>query len=102
MGLWHGPGPSSLWYIRAAPNSQKIQFESMADLSQALTRAKDALGRFERRLGRREANWPLWCAAHMAAEQGLLARTGCGSLKVTGPIELPPADPEEDYWSRHE
>jgi hypothetical protein len=101
-GLWHGPGPSSPHYIRATPNSQKIQFESIADLSEALTRAKDALGKFERRLGRPEANWPLWCAEHMAAEQGFLGRTRCGLVKVTGQVEPPSSDPEEDYWSRHE
>jgi hypothetical protein len=101
-GLWHGPGPSWPYYIRATPNSQKIQFESIADLSEALTRAKDALSKFERRIGRPEANWPRWCAAHMAEEQGLLGRTRCGVVKVTGQVEPPPADPEEDYWSRHE
>lgn len=100
-GLWQGPGPSSPYYIRATPNSKEIQFESIADLSEALTRAKDALGKFERTLGRPEANWPLWCAAHMAAEQGLLGRTRYGLVKGTGQVEPPPADPEEDYWSRH-
>ena len=101
MGLWHGRGPSSPCYILATPNSQKIQFESITDLSEALIRANDALGRFERRLGRTEANWTLWCAAQIAAEQGLLGRTRCGSVKVTGHVQPPPADPEEDYWSRH-
>ena len=101
MGLWHGPDPSSLCYIRATPNSQKIQFESIADLSEALTRAKNALVKFENRLGRPEANWPLWCAAHMATEQNLLGWTRSGSVKGTGQVEPPPADPEEDYWSRH-
>jgi len=96
MGLWHGPGPSSPYFIRSTPNSQKIQFESIADLSEALTRAKDALGKFESRRGRPEANWPLRCAAHMATEQGLLGWTRCGSVKVTGQVEPPPADPEED------
>ena len=105
-GLWYALGPSSPCYIRAPPNSQEIQFDSIADLSEALTRAKDALGKFERRLGRPEANWPLWCAEHMAAEQGLLERTRCSLVKVPGKVEPPPADPEadpeEDYWSRHE
>jgi len=50
-GLWHSPGPSSPYFIRATPNSPKIQFESIADLSEALTRAKNALGKFECRLG---------------------------------------------------
>jgi len=101
-GLWHSPGPSSPYLIRATPNSPKIQFESIADLSEALTRAKNALGKFESRLGRPEANRPLWCAAHMATEQDLLGWTRCGSVKVTAQVEPPPPDPEEDYWSRHE
>lgn len=100
-GLWRGPGPSSPCYIRATPNSQKIQFESIADLSEALTRAKDALVKVESRCGRPEANWPLWCAAHMATEQGLLGWTSCDSVKVTRQVEPPPADPEEEYWRIH-
>ena len=78
--------------------SPKIQFVSIADLWEALTRAKEAHGEFERRLGQPDADWPLWFAAYMAAEQGLLGQT---LVKTTGQVETPQADSEEDYWSRH-
>jgi hypothetical protein len=50
---------------------RSIVFDSITDLSQALLRAKDAHSEFERSLGAKDYNWPLWYAAYMAMEQGL-------------------------------
>jgi hypothetical protein len=47
-----------------------IVFDSIKDLSDALIRAKDAHSEFERRLGAKDYNWPLWYAAYIAMEQG--------------------------------
>jgi hypothetical protein len=96
--LWHRTGLSSPYQN---PTTPKIQFVSIADLWEALTRAKKAHGEFERRLGQPDADWPLWFAAYMAAEQGLLGQTCCALVKTTGQVELSQADSEEDYWSRH-
>jgi catechol 2,3-dioxygenase-like lactoylglutathione lyase family enzyme len=44
-------------------------YASAGDLSQALRRAEAAHGRHEARTGQRDAEWPDWYAAYMAAEQ---------------------------------
>ena len=44
-------------------------FASVADLASALRRAEAAHGEHEKRTGQRDANWPDWYAAYMAAEQ---------------------------------
>ncbi len=44
-------------------------FGSTNDLAAALRRAEAAHGEHERRTGQRDANWPAWYAAYMAAEQ---------------------------------
>ncbi len=44
-------------------------FASTADLASALRRAEAAHGQHEKRTGQRDANWPDWYAAYMAAEQ---------------------------------
>jgi catechol 2,3-dioxygenase-like lactoylglutathione lyase family enzyme len=44
-------------------------YTSTADLSQALRRAEAAHGEHEKRTGQRDADWPTWYAAYMAAEQ---------------------------------
>jgi hypothetical protein len=49
---------------------RSIVFDSITDLSEALLRAKDAHAEFERGLGAKDYNWPLWYAAYIATEQG--------------------------------
>jgi catechol 2,3-dioxygenase-like lactoylglutathione lyase family enzyme len=44
-------------------------FGSASDLAGALRRAEAAHGEHEKRTGQRDANWPDWYAAYMAAEQ---------------------------------
>ena len=44
-------------------------FVSPNDLASALRRAEAAHGEHEKRTGQRDANWPDWYAAYMAAEQ---------------------------------
>ena len=57
--------------IKGARRPRFIVFDSIADLSQALLRAKDAHSEFEGSLGVKDYNWPLWYAAYIAMEQGL-------------------------------
>ena len=59
-----------------------IAFDSVADLSQALVRAKDAHSEFERRLGAKDYNWPLWYAAYIAMEQGLEEKSAGSHSRV--------------------
>jgi hypothetical protein len=61
--------------IKGARLPRSIVFHSIADLSQALLRAKDAHSEFERRLGAKDFNWPLWYAAYIAMEQGLAEKS---------------------------
>jgi catechol 2,3-dioxygenase-like lactoylglutathione lyase family enzyme len=44
-------------------------FGSASDLANAMRRAEAAHGEHEKRTGQRDANWPDWYAAYMAAEQ---------------------------------
>ena len=44
-------------------------FASTSDLASALRRAEAAHGEHEKRTGQRDADWPSWYAAYMAAEQ---------------------------------
>jgi catechol 2,3-dioxygenase-like lactoylglutathione lyase family enzyme len=44
-------------------------FGSASDLASALRRAEAAHGEHEKRIGRRDTNWPDWYAAYMVAEQ---------------------------------
>ena len=44
-------------------------FASATDLASALRRAEAAHGEHEKRLGKRDENWPDWYAAYMVAEQ---------------------------------
>jgi catechol 2,3-dioxygenase-like lactoylglutathione lyase family enzyme len=44
-------------------------FASANDLASALRRAETAHGEHEKRTGQRDANWPEWYAAYLAAEQ---------------------------------
>jgi catechol 2,3-dioxygenase-like lactoylglutathione lyase family enzyme len=44
-------------------------YASAGDLSQALRRAEAAHGEHEKRIGKRDENWPDWYAAYMVAEQ---------------------------------
>jgi catechol 2,3-dioxygenase-like lactoylglutathione lyase family enzyme len=44
-------------------------FASANDLASAMRRAAAAQGELEKRIGERDANWPDWYAAYMAAEQ---------------------------------
>jgi catechol 2,3-dioxygenase-like lactoylglutathione lyase family enzyme len=47
----------------------KTTFASATDLASAIRRAAAAHGEHEKRDGQRDANWPNWYAAYMAAEQ---------------------------------
>jgi hypothetical protein len=58
--------------IKGGRLPRSIVFDSIADLSQALLRAKAAHSDFERGLGAKDDNWPLWYAAYIAMEQGLV------------------------------
>jgi hypothetical protein len=44
-------------------------FASANDLASAMRRAAAAHGEYQKRSGQRDANWPDWYAAYMAAEQ---------------------------------
>jgi catechol 2,3-dioxygenase-like lactoylglutathione lyase family enzyme len=50
-------------------DAAETSFASTADLASALRRAEAAHGEHEKRTGQRDANWPDWYAAYMAAEQ---------------------------------
>jgi len=50
-------------------DSATTTFPSANDLASALRRAETAHGEHEKRTGQRDANWPDWYAAYMAAEQ---------------------------------
>ena len=50
-------------------DSATTTFASVSDLASALRRAEAAHGEHEKRIGQRDANWPDWYAAYMAAEQ---------------------------------
>ena len=50
-------------------DSAATSFGSVSDLASALRRAEAAHGQHEKRTGQRDANWPDWYAAYMAAEQ---------------------------------
>jgi hypothetical protein len=61
--------------IKGGHLPRSIVFDSITDLSQALLRAKDAHSEFERSLGAKDYNWPLWYAAYIAMEQGLAEKS---------------------------
>jgi len=50
-------------------DSGATTFASANDLAAAFRRAEAAHGKYEARLGQRDANWPEWYAAYMVAEQ---------------------------------
>ncbi len=50
-------------------DSGVTSFASANDLADAFRRAEAAHGKYEARLGHRDANWPEWYAAYMVAEQ---------------------------------
>ena len=54
--------------IKGGRVPRAIVFDSITDLSQALLRAKEAHSEFERGLGAKDYNWPLWYAAYIARE----------------------------------
>jgi catechol 2,3-dioxygenase-like lactoylglutathione lyase family enzyme len=47
----------------------ETSFASAADLASAMRRASAAHGEHEKRIGRRDENWPDWYAAYMVAER---------------------------------
>jgi predicted enzyme related to lactoylglutathione lyase len=57
-------------------DSGVTSYGSVTDLATALRRAEAAHGEYEKGLGQRDANWPEWYAAYMAAEQtgGLISK----------------------------
>ena len=50
-------------------DSRTTSFASVSDLASALRRAEAAHGEHEKRIGKRDENWPDWYAAYMVAEQ---------------------------------
>jgi catechol 2,3-dioxygenase-like lactoylglutathione lyase family enzyme len=50
-------------------DSATTTFASVGELASALRRAEAAHGEHEKRLGKRDENWPDWYAAYMVAEQ---------------------------------
>jgi len=50
-------------------DSKATTFASASDLASAMRRAAAAHGEHEKRIGKADANWPDWYAAHMVAEQ---------------------------------
>lgn len=50
-------------------DAAETAFDSASDLASALRRAEAAHGQHEKRTGQRDANWPDWYAAYIAAEQ---------------------------------
>lgn len=68
---------TEIWRSDTDRRPQSITFGSIADLADALNRAKTAHGEFERGLGQADHNWPLWYAAYIAMEQGLIERPVC-------------------------
>ncbi len=50
-------------------DSSATSFSSASDLAGALRRAEAAHGEHEKRLGKRDENWPDWYAAYLVAEQ---------------------------------
>ena len=50
-------------------DSTATTFASASDLASAFRRAEAAHGEHEKRIGKRDANWPDWYAAYMVAEQ---------------------------------
>ena len=50
-------------------DSGATSFASANDLANEFRRAEAAHGKYEARLGQRDANWPEWYAAYMVAEQ---------------------------------
>jgi catechol 2,3-dioxygenase-like lactoylglutathione lyase family enzyme len=50
-------------------DSGETSFGATSDLASSLRRAEAAHGEHEKRTGQRDANWPDWYAAYMAAEQ---------------------------------
>jgi len=50
-------------------DSGVTSFDSISDLASAFRRAEAAHGEHEKRTGQRDANWPVWYAEYMAAEQ---------------------------------
>ena len=50
-------------------DSAATSFASVSDLANAMRRAESAHGEHEKKLGKRDDNWPDWYAAYMVAEQ---------------------------------
>lgn len=121
--LWHGTGESSPHWT-PPPKRRPIKFQSIAELADALNRAKEAHGQFERGLGHADTNWPLWYAGFLAMEQGLLGpytpqyAVSCGLIhsgadgQVEAPcvnkVESPTVDiaseyaaTDQEYWEAH-
>jgi hypothetical protein len=59
-----------------------------APLGHGRLRAKDAHSEFERGLGAKDYNWPLWYSAYIAMEQGLAEKSA--SKLASSAIEVSP------------
>jgi hypothetical protein len=76
--------------IKSRRPPRRIVFDSITDLSEALLRAKDAHSEFERGLGAKDYDWPLWYAAYIAEEQGF-AKKSASKLASSSMDALPGA-----------
>ena len=47
----------------------QLTFASATDLARALERAEAAHGEYEKELGERDAEWPIWYAEYIEREQ---------------------------------
>jgi hypothetical protein len=50
-------------------DADNTTFTSATELASALRRAEAAHGEYEKRLGQRDADWPIWYAEHIIREQ---------------------------------
>jgi hypothetical protein len=79
-----------------------VKYESASDLAQALRRAADAHGEYEKEIGREDSDWPSWYAQYMAKEQAEGPSPRFAHLPervdlkdtIAGQQTDPPGDPE--------
>lgn len=109
-----GPPDFGRSFSEEAKMSKRLIFRSVADLTDALIRAKDAHGEFERTLSQPDKAWPYWYAQFMFDEVHGCAGSKCRLARVVTPQTSAPEVPvpeidgviqsstdSTDYWDRH-